>query len=472
MFTKFSAQFDATGFDSYLGTYVTDDPEADPALRGVERSGGGSGASSGVRLIRRVSAEEIRAERALAARLAEPKELPKFRDVVEDRIPDLSVYVLGDPESSNTQAMNVALGRVREAVASIYNAEGIIQERNLAALTPSMWAAILLRIYRSNENAQFQISPYNVMEFLSKLAGDQDSINPSREDAEDYRRRGSHPRHGVGYGEDHWSFGGVQRFEKYVRGHSDYTAPRGKDIGDDDWEMYYEFIGAAFEAMEEIHGFLMGPRSVNLRSNIIEDVAEFLVAYLLAIPEAQHFFGLSPQVRGFYQDWAEKNQNGAYVEIGPGQSGIDLLQVLPDRDTVLIEYEPLMAKVLARFAQMRGYSRAQIVLGDIAHVTLTEGFAGVVHAHFSLHYLALADIPDVIAKLVAALPPGGVLAIEEPASGCCPHSHPNKVKAIEEALASHGLKVRKMTQNRDTPDPIYGGVNTIVEVTFIARKPE
>jgi hypothetical protein len=172
-----------------------------------------------------------------------------------------------------------------------------------------------------------------------------------------------------------------------------------------------------------------------------------------------------------YQGFSERNKNGDYIEIGPGQAGIALMEALPDRDLLLIEKEPLMAKTLHHFAQMMGLSRVRVVEDDVVNINLAESSAGVIHAHFSLHYLALQDIPGVITKLVTALPPNGSLVIEEPSSGCCQHNHPDKIEAIHKALLAQGLKVRRAEFTHDRPDPVFGGSWSITEVKFIVKKP-
>lgn len=471
MFTRFLAQPGLAAFESPFGTYATDDEAMDPALKGMAREGGGGGISSGVRLIRRITEGEILAERALAVRLAQPKELPKFRDVVEEKIPDLSLHVLGDPESPDTQKMNAALVRIRDAIAELYHREGSRQVRALAALTPSMWAFVLLHVYRSNENPQLKVGHYNVMQFVSDLAGDGNLINPSLEDAKDYRSRDNFPRQGQQADEAGWPLGGVQRFSRYVSDHPSYDLPRAPHVGED-FEQYYEFRNVAFEAMTELSSFLRGPRSLDLCQRILTDAAEFLAAYLLTLPESEDIFGFSGDTGRHYQGFSERNLHGDYIEIGPGQAGIALMEALPNRDLLLIENEPLMARTLVHFARMMALSRVRVVEDDVVNVDLVESSAGVIHAHFSLHYLTRQDIPGVIAKLVAALPSGGFLVIEEPTSGCCQHNHPDKIEAIHEALLAQGLKVRRAQFTHEIPDPIDGGSRSVLEVKFIVRKPE
>lgn len=473
MFARFLAQPGLTGFESPFGTYATDDPTADPALKGVERGGGGV---KGLEEPRRAARIILHPQgtrpvaQVAAARLAEPV-LPSFRDVVRDKKPDLPLHVLGDPESPNTQTMNAALVRVRDAIAKLYNGEGSRQKRALAALTPSMWAFVLLHIYRSNENPQLKVGHYNVMQFVSDLAGDENLINPSLEDAQDYRRCGGYPRQGEQADEQGWPLGGVQRFSRYVSDHPEYDLLQAQYVSED-FEQYYEFRNVAFEAMTELRDFLSGSRGVSLRAQILADAAEFLAAYLLALPESEDVFGLLGDMTRHYQGWSERHQNGDYIEIGPGQAGIVLMEALPDRDLILIENEPLMAKTLAHFAQMMELSRVRVLEDNVVSVNLVESSAGVIHAHFALHYLAPQDIPGVIKKLVTALPPGGSLIIEEPASGCCQHNHPDKIEAMHEALLAQGLKVRRAQFTHEIPDPIDGGSRSVVEVKFIVNKPE
>jgi demethylspheroidene O-methyltransferase len=108
-------------------------------------------------------------------------------------------------------------------------------------------------------------------------------------------------------------------------------------------------------------------------------------------------------------------EHGCLLDIGGG-SGEFLIAAAhrrPDLNVVLFDLPPIVDKAEARFQTERLGGRARAVAGDFKRDPLPEG-ADLMSLVRIAHDLEDDDLTTLLAKIFAALPPGGILLLAEP----------------------------------------------------------
>jgi hypothetical protein len=353
------------------------------------------------------------------------------------------------PGTSELDAISSAM---KKALSS-QDGVGAGLKAQIHSLPPSAIATILLNVYKPEEHTDVIITGPDVIEFIARWKGGEESI--------DLPRYGGGAPAVLGI-----TLGSAQSFELYAASWHDGLKPGREPEPDAANSEFSILFGDVLRAVEELTA-----KNARLLGGMASDAAEFLACLLAVQPvSAAASFGLahagySANVRNI----SDMQPQGAYADICCGNNGIIALDEL-HRPLLLLDSNALMTETLRSYASRVGRGDADVRTCDVVSASYEPGSLGLANIEFSLHHLSEPQIADALSRIVPALGPNGVLHIWEPQVGCCRHESPAKISAIRESLARHGLfSLDRIHQT----DPMGFALNFKFNVEFFAaRRPE
>ena len=340
-------------------------------------------------------------------------------EVVRQHAPEIHERIAG-PGNPELESLYYTM---KKSIASQSEHDPALRSQ-IYSLPPESIATVLLNVYRPNENHAIMMSGPEIIEFIARWKGAEDSIPlpgstgfvPSRPACGQIRP------------------GSLQSFEEFVeRWHAEP-----KPGCDADPEVASSEFSAVFaKALKAVES--LASKNAGLLAGLAADAGEFVACLLATRPEAAAArLGIVDLAIADKRRISGMQPQGTYAEIGCGMGGVACMNAL-DRRLVLVDNNTLMTGILASYARRTGKENVDIRNSDIASSACDAGPLGLANIEYVLHYLSEKQITDAIRNLVPALADNGLMHIWEPEVGCCRFESPEKIKAIGDALAASGL---------------------------------